>query len=109
MSMNPLPPQALSSQLIEDEAFWSHHVAQYQETSTSMSRKAYCQAHELSYHRFQYWYRKAVSPTTAAVIPVRVKPVKKATEVLCSLELNGKPLHIHTLAVLDYLLGRTVS
>ena len=109
MSMNPLSPQSPSGHPTEDKAFWLQHVAQYQDTSASMSRKAYCQVHELSYHRFQYWYRKAVSPTTASVIPVRVKsPEKATTEVLCTLALGDKSLLIHTLSALDHLLGRSI-
>ena len=37
-------------------SYWKQRIEAWQ--STNQSQKAFCQAHDLNYHRFGYWRRK---------------------------------------------------
>jgi hypothetical protein len=54
--MNPASPR------VEQQAHWQQHIAAWQQSS--LSQAAYCDAHDLVYHRFTYWRRKLTSGHT---------------------------------------------
>ena len=44
--------------------YWQQQIEAWQ--SSGQTQKAYCQTHELSYHRFGYWRRKLLQQSQAA-------------------------------------------
>ena len=43
-------------------AFWQQHIEQWR--LSNQTQKAYCQEHDLDYHRFGYWLRRTVPRPT---------------------------------------------
>jgi hypothetical protein len=99
------PSEALRS-------YWREQIDAWQVSGES--QQAFCQRHELSYHRFIYWRRKLADQETAtrrgysALVPVRYEPtLSEATlsVVLPSgIELRG--IALDNLAVVQQLVGR---
>jgi len=46
-------------QTLSREAFWQHHVTQWQDSG--LSKMAYCQQYSLAYHQMVYWCTKAAN------------------------------------------------
>ena len=100
---------------IESEAYWKKHIEQL--AVSNITRKEYCQQHDVNYDRFGYWLGRLKKPTIAAAPPlIAVKlqstplpsiPENKPSLRLCSLELrDGRMLHIHHEQALLLLLER---
>lgn len=49
----PTTPESL-------EAYWREQINTWE--ATAQTQKAYCDAHDLNYHRFGYWRRKLLAP-----------------------------------------------
>ena len=71
---------------VENEMYWRNH-SQVQAAS-GLSKRTYCQMHEVNYYRFVYWARKLAS-TASTCVAVKLKPeVSTSTKVtLCTLVL----------------------
>ena len=89
-----------------DPIFWQKHVAQFK--ASNQTKAKYCKQHELTYHRFLYWYTKLTKAKTqnshpVELIPVRVsKPETTAPkDCIANVELgNGVKINIFDEVVL---------
>lgn len=101
--------------IVEDLAFWQHHIDGF--SKTSLSRKAYCRHHALSYDRFQYWYHKVKKKKSAkrnelSLIPIKLrkethKSTASAHPIIATLQLaKGIQVFIHDVNVLSHLITR---
>ena len=92
--------------------YWREQIDAWQ--ASGESQQAFCQQHELSYHRFLYWRRKLVAQKAepgkgySALVPVRHQPTCSETTLSLVLpsgiELRG--IALDNLAVVRQLLGR---
>lgn len=89
----------------EKFAYWKYHIDS--QTTSTLSRKAYCKINKLVYHRFCYWCRKLEVPSKSSkLIPVKIKTDNELSAVLCSIKLsNGAILNIHSLKAMAAVLG----
>ena len=93
--------------------YWRHHIQGWQQTDES--QRSYCRAHDLNYHRFIYWRRKLVAPSSdtlqavprSGFIPVKAVSQDLPAELTATLP-NGVILQGITtgnLSVVKQLLG----
>ena len=92
--------------------YWREQIEAWQ--ASGESQQAFCQQHELSYHRFTYWRRKLADQAVerqrmqSALVPVRHQPTSSETTLSLVLpsgiELRG--IGLDNLAVVRQLLGR---
>jgi ribosomal protein L32E len=92
--------------------YWREQIDAWQ--ASGESQQAFCQQHELSYHRFTYWRRKLADQAVerrrmpSALVPVRHEPTSSETTLSLVLpsgiELRG--IALDNLAVVRQLLGR---
>lgn len=92
--------------------YWREQIGAWQ--ASGESQQAFCQQHELSYHRFLYWRCKLVAQAAkprrghSALVPVRPQPPSAETTLSLVLpsgiELRG--IALDNLAVVRQLLGR---
>ena len=93
-----------------DPIFWEKHIDLFKASNQTKSK--YCKQHELTYHRFLYWYTKLTKARTHKPQPVELIPVrmsmhekKEPKDSIASLLLaNGVELHIFNEAVLFKLI-----
>jgi hypothetical protein len=91
------------------QAYWKQHVDAYRHGA--LTKEQYCKTHQLKYHRFGYWLQKF--KLNADLVPIKVKPVTRATvvsgeasDVLCTLRLQqGMCLQIHDVKGLSAILS----
>lgn len=96
-----------------DQLFWQSKIDDYHQTD--LSRKAYCDANQLIYHQFQYWYRKLNRQPTVkqSAIPVQLVPSPAPAaklagpKTIATITLgSSRKLHIHDMATLYQLIER---
>ena len=92
--------------------YWREQIEAWR--VSGKSQQAFCQQHDLIYHRFTYWRRKLTDhererrPVHSALVPVRYRPTPSETMLSLVLpsgiELRG--IVLDNLAVVQQLLGR---
>ncbi len=96
-----------------DQLFWQSKIDDYHQTD--LSRKAYCNANQLIYHQFQYWYRKLnrQPPSNRSAIPIQLVPSPTpaasptAPKTIATITLgSARQLHIHDMTTLYQLIER---
>ena len=75
---------------------------------SGLTQKAWCQAHQIKYHIFHYWYKRYRSDASPATqkqfIALQIQPATIATSVCMELLFaDGKRLLFHQLVSSDYL------
>ena len=95
----------------EDQSYWQHHIVGFDQSG--LSRKKYCQQHQVNYDRFQYWYRKLKNQTplnpASNFIPITVKPSGSSSVVATIVLRDGHHALIHDTAVLFDVIDRMTS
>lgn len=102
MTLNE-PNNLASTAIIENEAFWRHHIALL--TASKLTRKEYCRLNNINYDRFGYWLGK-FSNQSSSLVAVKLKPTSeiKPVNALCTLHfVSGHTLHIHDQQALAFL------
>jgi len=96
-----------------NESFWREHYEAFQ--SSGLNRSRYCRQHQLTYHRFLYWYRKFNQAriakgddsvaNTNPFLPVHIDADQQSdpvSNVLCTLVLGAdQRLEVHTPLALE--------
>jgi hypothetical protein len=95
-----------SAQPINREQFWSEHVNSWRESG--VSKRHYCQQHDLVYHQMIYWCAKnedtrgVVSNTAEGFAQLAVSPAGASHPATLSIELpNG--------VTINHLTPRTIA
>ena len=94
------------------KTYWREQIEAWR--TSGESQQAFCQQHDLSYHRFTYWRRKLADQERSeprkglsALVPVRHQPTSSETTLSLVLpsgiELRG--IALDNLAVVRQLLG----
>ncbi len=91
----------------EARCYWLSHVKSCDQSGKK--RAAYCKLHNITYHRFKYWYYKIHAESQAPSlksIPVHLSAPEN-NGPLCTLCLSsGHELKIHDKAALSLLLKK---
>lgn len=64
--------------------FWLNHIKQWQQSNLNQTQ--YCKQHDLVYHNFQYWVKRARKQQTespSTFIPLSVEPISHHIEIHC--------------------------
>lgn len=79
---------AESDEHVTHATMWQQHIETWQ--ASGLSQAAYCEQHELIYHRFGYWYRKLASGRSKGAGFARVvRPSQRRTDGLSVMLPNG--------------------
>ena len=70
----------------EQQAHWQHWIARWQQSGQSQA--AFCDTHNLVYHQFTYWRRKAEPDTPDSVCPSGFVTVQRHDRTATGLTLT---------------------
>lgn len=89
----------------EDKTFWHQHIAT--QTSSGLSKLAYCLANQVDYSRFIYWSKKATTFSAKPLIAIKLSDGESRghSMVLCTVLLkSGCSLQVHDVRALPAIL-----
>ena len=115
--MNPSEKTHIARYIEEDENYWQTHFSAFD--TSGLTRKSYCEEHNVNYDRFGYWKKKFLDQSSlkkegivrpGKLVQIAIKSEKPTNENgLCSLHLkNGCILQIHDERALALLLTKVV-
>lgn len=90
--------------------YWREQITHWEQSG--QSRKAFCQQHDLNYHRFGYWYKKfnhqTLTKKRSDFVPVKQEPEQSRSDL--AIELPGgmtvKGITQDNILVVEQLLRR---
>jgi|ETNmetMinimDraft_20_1059909.scaffolds.fasta_scaffold11452_3 hypothetical protein len=100
--------QAENQSNLQDANYWQQHVDQFQQYK--QSKLSYCRQHDLTYHRFLYWFSKLTGDNqqmqpVSSLIPLKLsKKIDKNDKVASFTLGNGLTISIYQEDVLFNLI-----
>lgn len=90
----------------ENKTYWENHLQQL--GASGLSRKKYCDEHNLNYARFHYWIKKLSASKAEKLIAVKLLSHESTnTTPLCTLHFkNAMTLAIYHIDVIDFIFAK---